>query len=437
MLLGAVDRQRGVSERFAECFVDGRDRSRVEHSVVDLVRQRTYALALGYEDLNDHDELRSDPLLAAVVGKTDPTGAERARQRDQGRALAGKSTLHRLERAALGPAPGDASRPLSLKAEAVDGVFVDLFVGAHPEPPSAIVLDFDTTDLPLHGTQQGRFFHGYYGHYCYLPLYVFCGDHLLLARLRPADQDAAAGAVEELESLVGAIRQRWPEVAITVRADSGFAREELMAWCEAHQVDYVIGLARNRRLEQMLEPAFERVEALCADSGQPERIYEELRYQTRQSWSCERRVIGKAEITHRGENPRFIVTSLAAQAVDARTLYETIFCARGEMENRIKEQQLDLFAGRVSAHEMAVNQLRLWLASLAYVLLSELRRLGLAGTASARLRCQSIRLKLLKIGARVQVSRRRIVVALASAYPFQQLFATVFQRLTQDPPLPA
>lgn len=434
MLLGEVDRQRRVVERFASCFEDHRDPDRIEHTVEELLRQRLYALALGYEDLNDHEELRLDPLLAAVVGKADPEGMERARERDRGHALAGKSTLNRLEWGAITEGTGDRYRRITVVPEAVDSLFVDLFLDAFEEPPASIVLDLDATDDPLHGTQEGRFFHGYYGHYCYLPLYIFCGDHLLLARLRRSGIDAAEGSVEEIERIVARIRAVWPEVEILVRGDSGFAREALMAWCEAHRVHYVLGLARNPRLERALEPAFEEAEALCAESGEPERVYAEWLHSTLDTWSRKRRVIGKAEITVRGENPRFVVTSLPADEADAREVYERIYCARGEMENRIKEQQLDLFATRTSAHWMRVNQLRLWFSSLAYTLVAELRRLGLEANAQARAQCHTIRLRLFKIGARVRVTRRKIWVFLSSACPHQELFAHAYDRLIRAGP---
>jgi DDE family transposase len=437
ILLGQVDRRRRVVERLAACFDDHRAPSRIEHSVKDLLRQRLYGLALGYEDLNDHEQLRSDVLLAATVGKAEPTGDRRSRLQDRGRALAGKSTLNRLEWSAVAKGAEERYWRIGVRPQEIDRLLVELFLEAHSKPPRSIVLDLDATDDPLHGEQEGRFFHGYYGCYCYLPLYIFCGDHLLLARLRRADTDASAGSVEELSRIVGQIRKAWPKVAIQVRADSGFAREPLMAWCEQNQVDYVFGLARNRRLEQALEPAFEQAEELCAKSGAPERVYAEWAHRTLDSWSRERRVIGKAEITERGENPRFIVTSLSAQQADAKTAYEKIYCARGEMENRIKEQQLDLYADRTSAHLMQVNQLRLWFASFAYILIAEIRRLGLGGSAEARARCQTIRLKLFKIGALVEVSRRRIWVLLSTACPYRDLFAYVFHRLASPGPLPA
>jgi len=437
VLLQQADESLGLLERFAECFTDHRDAERCEHTVEELLRQRIFALGLGYEDLNDHDELRLDPLLASLVGKADPTGADRRLERDRGKPLAGKSTLNRLEWGLAGEAEDDRYRRIAIDPEAVDRFFVDTFLEAHEEVPEEITLDLDATDDPLHGEQEGRFFHGYFGGYCYLPLYIFCGSHLLCARLRQADQDASAGSVEELERIVAQIRERWPQVSIRVRADSGFARDALMSWCEAHDVEYVFGLARNNRLRELLDPALDDAEELCAESGEPERVFTDLRYRTLKSWSRERRVVGKAEITLRGPNPRFVVTSVPEDAIDAATLYEDIYCARGDMENRIKEQQLCLFADRTSAHLMRVNQIRLWMSSVAYVLMDALRRTALAGTELARAQCSTIRLKLLKIGVRVRISVRRIVCSLASSFPRQEIFLLASRRLAQARPLAA
>ena len=431
LLLREVDRRRRIVERFSECFEDARAPGQVEHSVEQLLRQRLYGLAVGCEDLNDHEELRTDALLAAVVGKSDPTGAKPTRERDRGKPLAGKSTLNRLEWGVTGEARGDRYRRIAVVPEAVDRFFVKVFLDAHEKAPEEIVLDIDATDDPLHGGQEGRFFHGYYGCYCYLPLYIFCGRHLLCARLRRSNIDASAGSVEELDRIVAQIRESWPEVRIIIRGDGGFAREALMQWCEDSGVDYVFGLARNPRLQAALESAFERAEALCAESGKPERVYDEWMHSTLDSWSRKRRVIGKAEITIRGENPRFVVTSLAD---DPRSVYEEIYCARGDMENRIKEQQLYLFATRTSGRLMRVNQIRLWLSSVAYVLLNELRRLGLAGTSLATAYCSTLRVKLLKIGARVRVTARKVWVSLASSYPHQQLFARAYDQLQRAGP---
>jgi hypothetical protein len=430
VLLREVDRRVGLIERFASCFVDWRSPEWVEHSVEELLRQRVFGIALGYEDLTDHDDLRRDALLAACVGKADPTGESRRRERDRGAALAGKSTLNRIEWGLASEAAEDRYRRVAVDPEAVDRFLVDLFVDSFEQTPERIVLDLDATDDPLHGSQEGRFFHGYYDCYCYLPLYVFCGHQVLCARLRRSNIDASAGSVEELDRIVGQIRERFPEVEVWVRGDSGFAREELMRWCEEHDVDYVFGLARNRRLEAALEPAFERAEELCAESMEPERVYDEWMHSTLDSWSRERRVIGKAEITLQGENPRFIVTSLDG---DARWLYEEIYCARGEIENRIKEQQLDLFATRTSGRLMRVNQIRLWLSTVAYSLLEALRRLGLEGSDMARSYCGTIRTKLLKIGACVRVSVRRVWLSLASSHPAEPVFAHAYHRLRPAP----
>ena len=331
LLLREVEKRTGIITQFAACFTDHRDPIRIEHPVKALVAQRVYALALGYEDLNDHDQLRADPLLAVLAEKSDPAGEDRVRERDQGKALAGKSTLNRLELTGPEVSENERYKKIVLEEAAVDRTLVDVFLQAQREPPPAIVLDLDATDDPVHGNQEGRFFHGYYGHYCYLPLYIFSGEHLLGARLRPANSDASAGAVEELERIVAQIRQTWPEVKITVRGDSGFCREELMGWCEANRVDYVLGLAKNERLKAEIAVEREQAAAHYAQTGQAARVFKEFPYQTRASWSRARRVIGKAEHLEKGSNPRFVVTSLSPEAWEARALYEELYCARGEM----------------------------------------------------------------------------------------------------------
>jgi Transposase DDE domain group 1 len=431
LLLAEVDRRLGLLEQFAACFKDHRNPNLVEHSLEELVRQRVFGLALGYEDLNDHDELRTDPLLASVVGKADPTGSDRRQEQDRGKPLAGKSTLNRLE---WGTVKQDRYRKISLDTEAVDRFFVDAFLAAYRSAPAEIVLDLDATDDPLHGEQEGRFFHGYYGEYCYLPLYVFCGSHLLCARLREANVDASCGATAELERIVARIRQRWPEVHIIVRGDSGFAREELMGWCESQGVDFVFGLARNARLQRALGGELMQARTLFEESGKAARVFKDFVYRTKKSWSRQRRVVGKAEHLSKGANPRFIVTSLPSEKWSAQVLYEKLYCARGEMENRIKEQQLCLFADRTSTHHLSSNQVRLWFSSVAYVLLNELRRLGLTGTDLAQARCDTIRTKLLKIGAQVKVTVRRVWVHLASSYPYAALFAQVLGQLRASRP---
>ena len=409
LLLGATDRAIGLVGRFAACFIDHRALAQVEHTVATMVAQRVFGIALGYEDLIDHDHLRYDPVLAILGGKL-------AARRRNCAPLAGKSTLNRLEHAPLVP-----SRYHKVEHDpvAIEGLFVDLFLEAYKTPPGEIILDLDATDDPLHGHQEGRFFHGYYDCYCYLPLYVFCGRHLLVAKLRRSNIDASAGAVAEVERIVTQIRARWPRVKILLRADSGFAREELMAWCEANAVDYVFGLARNQRLIGAIAPELAAAEAESLARSGPARRFADFSWRTLDSWSRTRRVVAKAEHLAKGANPRFVVTSLPASAIAAHTLYEDIYCARGEVENRIKEQQLDLFADRTSAATLRANQLRLWFASFAYVLLEALRRIGLRHTQFASATCGTIRLKLLKIGAQVRRSVRRIKVAMASACPYQ------------------
>jgi Transposase DDE domain group 1 len=423
-LLRETDRAIGLIDRIAACFRDGRDPSRVVHSLRTLIGQRIIGLALGYEDVADHDALRFDPVLALFADRLES-------RRDDCATLGGKSTLNRLEHAPR--AADDRYRKITVDRIAVESLFVELFLDAHAKPPKEIVLDLDATDDPLHGHQEGRFFHGYYGCYCYLPLYVFCGRHLLAAKLRRSNVDAAAGAVEEVGRIVARIRARWPRVRIMLRADSGFAREALMAWCETHRVDYVFGLARNSRLLEELAIDMAWAEDEHEKTGQAVRRFKDFRYATLDTWSRRRRVIGKAEHLAKGANPRFVVTSLKRRAIDAKTLYERVYCARGEMENRIKEQQLDLFADRTSTATMAANQLRLWFSSFAYVLMAALRRLGLQHTELETATCGTIRLKLLKIGARVIVSVRRIKIAMASACPYQAVFALAHARLCAPP----
>ena len=424
LLLRETDRAIGLIERVCGCFRDGRDQSRLVHSLRTLIGQRIVGLALGYEDVNDHDVLRFDPVLALFSESL-------ARRRTDCAPLGGKSTLNRLEHARRDDE--DRYRKITVDRNAVEDLFVDLFLDAHNKPPKEIVLDLDATDDPLHGHQEGRFFHGYYGCDCYLPLYVFCGRHLLAAKLRPADIDASAGATEEVARIVTCIRARWPRVHIMLRADSGFAREALMAWCEAHRVSYVFGLARNSRLVAELAIDMAWAEDEHEKTGKPARRFRDFRYRTLDSWSRRRRVIGKAEHLAKGANPRFVVTSLKRRRIDAKTLYERVYCVRGDMENRIKEQQLDLFSDRTSAATIAANQLRLWFSSFAYVLMAALRRLGLQHTEFETATCGSIRLKLLKIGARVTVSVRRIKIAMASACPYQTAFTLAHARLRAPP----
>ena len=424
LLLGVTDRALGLLDRFAACFRDSRRPELIEHEVRTLIGQRVFGIALGYEDLNDHDVLRHDPLMAVLAGKLEARRSDCA-------PVAGKSTLNRLELSRDAPT---RYHKIAHDGQAIENLFVDLFVETAGGNRRQIVLDLDATDDPVHGEQEGRFFHGYYGGYCYLPLYIFCGRHLLHAGLRPANIDASAGSVEAVARIVERMRRKSPQLRILLRADSGFCREELMAWCEENGVDYVFGLVRNRRLEAAIEAEMGEAEQEARRRSKPARRFRDFMWSTHKSWSRRRRVIGKAEWmpgrAERCANPRFIVTSLSMDEARARRLYQTIYCARGEMENRIKEAQLDLFADRTSSATMRANQLRLWFASMAYVLMCALRRIGLAGTRFAKATCGTIRLKLLKIGALMKVSVRRIKFAMASAHPGQREWALAHARLS-------
>lgn len=414
LLLKEADTRLGLLSRLAACFTDARSPGYVDFTLEELLAQRIFGLAAGYEDLNDHDRLRFDPLFLSLLRSDDKP------------VLAGKSTLQRLENGALQPTR--YHRILHQPALLAE-LFVDIFLEQTPEPPKLCILDFDATDNPLHGEQEGRFYHGYYRNYCYLPLYVFCGQNLLSATLREANQDAAAGALDELKRLVTHIRQRWPEVKLLLRADSGFCREELLAWCEAHDVDYLLGLARNRRLEALIAPAMEKSRRKFLATRRAQRRFVTFKYQTRTSWSKARRVIAKAEYLEKGANPRFVVTSLPLDQTTPKDLYEQVYCARGDMENRIKEQKQDLASTRTSAHRFRANQLRLWFSGLAYVLVQAIRHHGLSGTELAEAQAGTIRLKLLKVGARLLHVGKVLTCQLASASPFRRLWGLVLERL--------
>jgi hypothetical protein len=420
LLLRHTDRAIGLFERVASCFVDHRAPGLVVHGLPALIGQRIAGIALGYEDIDDHDALRHDPVLGLLSERL-------AARRDDCAALAGKSTLNRLEHAPEGP-PTRYHR-IGHDASALEDLFVELYLDAEDRAAERIILDLDATDDPIHGRQEGRFFHGYYDCYCYLPLYIFAGRHLLAAKLRRSDIDGAAGSKDEVRRIVARIRDRRPDANIVLRADSGFAREELMAWCEENGVDYLFGLARNDRLVTTIAEALAEARAEHRETGKPARRFADFMYTTRESWSRRRRVVGKAEHLDKGANPRFVVTSLKAAETGARELYEDLYCQRGEMENRIKECQLNLFADRTSAKTMRANQLRLWFASFAYVLVDSLRRLGLKHSRLETATCGSIRLKLLKLGARVTTSVRRIKVSMASAHPWQKEFALAHERI--------
>jgi hypothetical protein len=417
-LLRQTDKRLNLLPRLAACFLDGRDQTRVEHSVLEMVSQRIYGLALGYEDINDHEQLRTDPVFGILAGRAELADP-----------LAGKSTLNRLE---LGTGVTDRYKKITFWKEAMDELLVNVFIESYQQAPAEIVLDVDTTDLPLHGKQEGRFFHGYYDSYCYLPLYVFCGDHVLCARLREANHDASFGCLQEVRRIVTQIRAVWPEVKIVLRGDSGFCRNELMSWCENNRVDFVFGLARNQRLRRIIGQQMHEATAQWNRTGKPARVFTEFAYQTKKTkrggWDRERRVVAKAEHIDGKENPRFVVTSLTSEEWAARALYEERYCERGNMENRIKEQ-FSLFADRVSAETIRANQMRLYLSAMAYILVSGLRRVGLKATELAEAQVSTIRTKLLKIGAQIRVSVRKVWVSMASSYPWQGLYQQVWENL--------
>ena len=424
-----LEEKKNILKRFADCFTDYRKQEAIEHSVEELVSQRIYGIMLGYEDLNDHDELRRDVLFSLLSGKKDPTGQDRRLKRDKGCALAGKSTLNRLELTSQDASSSERYKKISYNKEAIERLLVDVFLESYKTPPKEIILDCDATDDPLHGKQEGRFFHGYYGCYCYLPLYIFCGDHLLSALLRPSDIDASKGVIDELTRIVSEIRECWPAVKIIIRGDSGFCREEIMKWCENDSVDYVFGLAKNERLKSKINKQMKHARRRYLRTGKASRSFRNFYYRTLESWSKKRRVVGKAEYLSKGQNPRFVVTSLSKEKVATRELYEKLYCARGDMENRIKEQQLYLFADRTSTALMHSNQLRLFFSSIAYVIYSVFRRIVLKGTEWAKYQCNTIREKLFKIGALVKISFRRILIEFAEGYPYQDIFQRVHRNL--------
>jgi hypothetical protein len=418
LLLRQTEKRLNLLPRLAACFLDGRQAERIEHSIEEMLAQRIYGLALGYEDVNDHEQLRIDPLFHVLAGRE---------QID--RSLAGKSTLNRME---LGAGVPNRYKKITYWKEGIDELLTQLFIETHQQSPAEVVLDIDTTDLPLHGKQEGRFFHGYYDEYCYLPLYVFCGEQILCARLRESNHDASFRSLTEIQRIVKQLRAAWPEVKIILRGDSGFCRNELMSWCENNRVDFVFGLARNQRLRRIIGQPLWQARQQWEQTNHPARVFAEFSYRTKKrnngGWDRERRVVAKAEHIDGKENPRFVVTSLTEQQWAAQALYEDLYCARGDMENRIKEQ-FSLFADRVSAETMRANQLRVYLSTMAYVLVSGLRRLGLQGTELAQAQVSSIQTKLLKIGAQIRVTVRKVWVSMASSYPWQPLYQQVWANL--------
>ena len=439
LLLREADRLFNVTQRVADAFVDYRDPGRIEHDVKALVAQRIFALALGYEDLNDHDRLRDDPALALACGIDDVDGERRVRERDRGHALAASSTLNRLELSLPAEASKDRYKKVVADHGVLDGLLVDLFLEAHGAPPEEIVLDLDATDDPVHGDQEGKFFHGYYDHYCFLPLFIVCGEFVLCCRLRTADRGAADGAVDELSRIVAQIRRTWPDTRILMRGDGDFGKDEIMTWCEGHGVYYVCGYRQNPRLNAMITRDLNKSRSRCETSGKASRRFRDLRYKTLSSWSCERRVVAKAEWLPglRGKNARYVVTNIPRKKVSARELYETLYCARGDMENRIKDQQLWLFSDRTSAHILQANQLRMYFSAFAGAIVDIVRRVGLHDTRCARWRVDTIRSRLLKVAGRITKTVRRIRLSLTSVFPFQDVFArTLFNLRTaaQAPP---
>jgi hypothetical protein len=412
LLLREVADQIGLFDALNAAIPDPRNPVFIIHDQRAMIAQRITAIALGYEDLNDHQTLRSDPTLQIAAGKPPQEDLP----------LASPPTLCRLE-----------NRVERQALVQMTEVFVDQFIAAHPTPPEHLILDFDATDDRIHGKQEGHFFHGYYDHDCFLPLYVFCGDELLVPYLRPSNIDASKHTRAILKLLVGKLHAAWPHVKITIRGDSGFCRWRLMRWCDSHGIGYVLGLPKNKVLARVVIDWTARAERQFQRTGQPQRLFGSISYGA-STWDRTRRVIVKAEHNAKGANPRFVVTNVPG---DPQELYDDVYCQRGEMENRIKEQQLDLFADRTSCHRFMANQFRLLLSSAAYVLVQTLRRTALAGTELARAQVGTIRLKLFKVAARVVVSVRRVVFHLASSYPYQELFRSVYERLMKSSPSPA
>jgi len=428
MLIAALDQKRQITTRLAACFQDYREPSRIEHSLESLIAQRVYGLVQGYEDLNDHEQLRYDPTFAVALGKLSATNVACA-------PMAGKSTLNRIEHCPPEVTNRQKSRyhRIGHDPKAIEKLFVELFVESESQPPKEIVLDLDVTDDQVHGNQEQAFFNTYYDGVCYAPLYIFSGKHLLAAKLRPSNCDPAEGALEELQRVIGQIRLRWSQTLILVRGDSAYAREDIMSWCESCGIDYVFGLSSNPRLVRQTTATQEKAGLDYTQRQEPVVWYRSLCYKTLESWSQFRRVVSKVEYGTQGFNIRFVVTSLPTAKFPPSRLYAQQYCPRGEMENRFKEQQLELFSDRTSTHTFQGNQLRLWFSSVAYVLMHNLRQSCLAATELAQSQVGIIRTKLLKLGARVLISVRRILIAISTGYPYQAVFATAYQRLQSLP----
>lgn len=427
-LLAAVARKLGLLPRLARCFKDFRDPGRVRHTLQQLLAQRLYGIALAYEDLVDHDHVGSDALFAAVVGKADPHGHKDDRFK---RPLAASATMQRLDMSAEAGLD-DRYRRIKSDGEALRNLFVDLFLDRPGGVPDEIVIDLDTTDVTIHGEQEGRYYHGHYRDYCYLPLFAFCGEDILLAELRTADIGAGRDIPKLLGPVIKRILEKHPNLSIVLRGDSAFSTDETMSWCEEIGVGYIFGLSRNSRLESELKEELSQARAKFEETGEPARVFKDFRYRTLDSWSCDRRVVGKAEHLQKGANPRFVVTNIAKDDCCGQVLYEDRYCARGEAENRIKEQQLYLFGDRLSNRTMQGNQLRLWFSSLAYTLLVGVRRLVLKSTKAERSRADTIRTRFLKVGAWVKVTARRVLIHASSAYPWKEELISAWKSLANE-----
>ncbi len=415
LLLREIEKKYSVINQLSECFIDNRNQSYVQHSLRTLLTQRIFGLCQGYEDLNDHDQWRSDPLLALAC------------EIDTDKIVAGKSTLNRLELGKeITEEYGNRYNKISWNNKKTEDLFIKIFLDNYKDTGEPMILDFDATDDPLYGNQEGKFFHGYYDSYCYLPLYVFCGEYLLAVKLRTSNRDGSDGTKEILERIIPMIRERFSHIQIIVRGDSGFCREEIMRFCEDNNIDYIFGLARNKRLYKKITGQLKRAKKLYNETGESQRIFCELKYKTLKSWSNTRRVVGKAEYLTKGENPRFVVTSLPILQWIGKELYEDLYCARGDMENRIKEQQLYLFADRTSTAWMSSNQLRLWFSSFAYMFFVLLRTEALIDTELKKAQAVTLRLKILKVAAIVKVTTRRIVIRLPSAYPYWGIWTKAY-----------
>ena len=423
VLLMLLEKKYRIISRFSHCFKDLRNPERIIHPLQRLLKQRIYGLCQGYEDVNDHEQWRDDPLLSIACDVTNPGGVR----------LAGKGTLNRMELGSDVATAKDRYKNIRYHSSAIQTLLIDLFMETYTGGqlgPQQIIIDVDATDDPIHGNQEGRFFNGYYDEYCYLPLYMFVDDFPLWAELRTADIDPATGVIPALEIIIGRIRKRWPWTRIILRGDSGFNRPDILSWCEKQfRVYYILGLPKNKRLLRIIGKEQNNVRKACKESGTAERAFTEFTYQTKKSWEQPRRVIAKAEQLPGRANPRFIVTSLDDPHLTPQYLYEGLYCARGDMENRIKEQKLFMYADRLSTQTIRGNQLRLWFSTIAYIFMVLLRKQSYRDDVFSKAQASSLRVKLLKVAARVEISVRRIVIHISSSYPYWNAWFTLQMRL--------